>query len=124
VACRELPAIKERTAQLYMQLAAGRTTLDAEKRNVADLGLREAVRLLTPPDDSDDAGDTGGDDDEGEGDDDALSDQQKDQILALKQKFGWGPDAIAKALKLPVEDVRRFLDGGGTTTSPEGEGSN
>ncbi len=38
-----------------MQLAAGRTTLDAEKRNVADLSLREAVRLLSSePDDADD----------------------------------------------------------------------
>src|SRR5262249_18418993 len=38
---------------------------------------------------------------------------QKEQILALKQKFGWGPEAIAKALKLPEEDVRRFLEGDG-----------
>jgi DNA modification methylase len=60
----------------------------------------EMQRRDLDPDGDDDAGNTG-----------TLTDQQRDQILALQQNYKWGAEAIAQALKLPVEDVRRFLDG-------------
>jgi hypothetical protein len=98
------PTVSERMAQHYMRLARNRVELEAEKRNVSDLSLREAVRLLDEDDDEDADEDTDWDDEP-----DPLSDQQKDQILALRQNYGWEPDAIAKTLKLPLDDVRRFL---------------
>jgi hypothetical protein len=98
------PAISERTARLYMQLAGGRTTLNAQNGNVADLSLREALKLLEPDDDDDEAA--------------ALSDAQQDQVRAMVENFGWGAEAIAKALKLPEKDVRRFLDGGADDDEP------
>jgi DNA N-6-adenine-methyltransferase (Dam) len=46
---------------------------------------------------------------EPDNDDGALTDLQRDRITALRQNFKWGPEAIAQAVKLPVEAVRRFL---------------
>jgi DNA N-6-adenine-methyltransferase (Dam)/Protein of unknown function (DUF3102) len=102
------PTVSERMAQHYMRLARNRVELEAEKRNVSDLSLREAVRLLDE-DDDEDADEDADEDTDWDDEPDPLSDQQKDQILALRQNYGWEPDAIAKTLKLPLDDVRRFL---------------
>ncbi len=41
--------------------------------------------------------------------DDGLTDLQKDQITALQQNYRWSPEAIAKAIKVPQEQVAQFL---------------
>jgi hypothetical protein len=46
---REHCEMSERTAQLYMRFARKRDVVEAEKRNVADLGIRGAIEALTLP---------------------------------------------------------------------------
>jgi hypothetical protein len=41
--------IAERTAQLYMKLASGKSVLESKSANLADLTLSEAVKLIDPP---------------------------------------------------------------------------
>jgi hypothetical protein len=52
-----LPEISERTAQGYMRIAREWVTLEAKSATVADLPLRDALKLLTPPRESFNSGD-------------------------------------------------------------------
>src|SRR6266566_9519064 len=100
-----------RTCRLYMQLARHRPEIEAEMAEVCHLSVNAALAAIAPAEPDDDAGDDDGGDDTGDDDGSTLSAEQRDQITALAQNYKWGAAQIAQALKLPLDDVRRFLEG-------------
>lgn len=46
---KEHCAFSERTAQLYMRLAGNRTAIESKAQRVADLTLREAIKVISAP---------------------------------------------------------------------------